>query len=92
MPKVGPIEGLAQRDHGLLADVAHRLAQPDRRRRLALAERRRRDRGHDDVLRRWAVAELLDRVQLDLGDVGAVRLQQVLADAHRGGHLRDRLR
>ncbi len=41
---------LADADHGLLADTVHRIGQPDRRRGLALARRRRRDRRDQDQL------------------------------------------
>ena len=41
---------LAERDHGVLVDVLHRLAEPDRGGGLALAERCRRDRGDHHVL------------------------------------------
>ena len=58
---------LAQADGRLLADVLHRHAEPDRGRRLALAERRRGDRGDDDVLGLRSVGELVDRLQPDLG-------------------------
>ena len=66
-----PHRRLPQRDHGVLADVLHRLAEPDRGGGLALAERRRRDRRDDDVLGRGPVGELVDRGQADLGELDA---------------------
>ena len=74
--------------HGrALANPPERVAQPDRGRRLAFAERRRGDRRDNDVLRLRPAFQLVDGVQPDLRDVMAVRLQQVLADAHTGGDL-----
>ena len=87
-----PHRRLPQREHGVLADVLHRLAEPHRSGRLALTERRRRDRRDHHVLALRAVAQLVDRVEPDLGEVGAVRLQQVFADTHLGGDLRHRFR
>ncbi len=83
---------LAQRDHRVLADVLHGLTEPDRGGGLALAERRRRDRGDDDVLGLRSIAQLVDRIEPDLGEIAAVRLEQVLADPHLGGDLGHRLR
>ena len=83
--------GLAQADHRLAADAGHRLAESDRGGGLALAERRGRDRRDDDVLGRWAVGELVDRLQPDLRQARPVRLQQVLTDAELGGDLGQRL-
>src|SRR5256885_1111840 len=82
---------LADGDDGALADVAERIAQADRRRRLAFAKRCRRNGRDDDVLRLRAVLQLIDRLELDLGDVVAVRLEQVRADAHSGRDVRHRL-
>ena len=45
-----PETRLAQADDRLLADPVQRVAQPDGRRRLALARRRRADRGDEDQL------------------------------------------
>ena len=42
---------LANRNGRALADVRQRLSEADGRRRLAFAQRRRRDRRDDDVLR-----------------------------------------
>jgi hypothetical protein len=50
-PEHRPERGLADADRGLVADVVQAPAQPDGRRRLALAERRRRDRVTTTYLR-----------------------------------------
>ena len=81
---------LAQADGRLLADVLHRHAETDRRRGLALAERRRRDRGDHDVLGLRSVGELVDRLEPDLGQLVAVRLEQMGPDAHLRGDLGER--
>ena len=49
-PEHGAQARLADRHGGLLADPVQALGQADRRGRLALAERRRRDRGDHHVL------------------------------------------
>jgi hypothetical protein len=54
--------------------VAERHAEADRRGRLALAERGRGDGGDDDVLGLRAVLELLDGLEVDLGDMLTVLL------------------
>ena len=41
---------------------------------------------------RGSVGQLADRLQADLGQARAVGLEEVLADAHLGGDLRQRLR
>src|SRR6266849_731559 len=69
------------------SDAGEGLAESDRGRRLAFAERRRRDRRHHDVLRLRPVGELFDRLELDLGHIAAVRLEEVRADAHARGDL-----
>lgn len=79
--------GLADRDGGPASGPGHRLAQPDGRGGLALAERGRRDRGDDHVLGPGAVGEGVDRVEADLRHVAAVRFQQVGVQAHVGGHV-----
>ena len=54
-PEHRPERRLADVDRRPLADVVEALGEADRRRRLALAERRRGDRRDDDVLARAAV-------------------------------------
>src|SRR5258708_5515642 len=82
--------GLADRDDGALSDLAERVAEAHGGRRLALAERRGRDGRNHDVLRLRPRAQLVDRRELDLGDVVAIGLEQVRADAHPGRDLRHR--
>ena len=68
---------LAQGEDGPLAQAAEPLGQPDGRGGLALPERRRSDRGDDDVVggTRPTAAEVLagfQRLQVDLGHIAAV--------------------
>ena len=81
-PERGPHRRLADRDGRPLPDQTERIAQADRRRRLAFAERCGRDSGDDDVLRARLAAQLLDRVELDLRDIVPIGLEQVRVDAH----------
>ena len=81
---------LAQADGGLLADVLHRHAETDGRGGLALAERRGGDGRDHDVLGLRPIGELVDRLEPDLGQVVAVRLEQVRADAHLRGDVGER--
>ena len=53
--EAGPEARLAQADDRLLADMVQRVAEADRRRRLALAGRGRGDRGDQDQLAVWPV-------------------------------------
>ena len=48
--EAGAERGLAQAQHRLLADAVERVGEADRGRRLALARRRRGDRGDEDQL------------------------------------------
>ena len=75
---------------GALADVAHGLAEADRGGGLALTERGRGDGRDHHVLGLRPVGQLVDRVELDLGDVAAVRGDQVRRDAHLGGDVDQR--
>jgi hypothetical protein len=60
----------------------HGLAETDRGGGLAFAQRRGGDGRDDDVLRLRPIAELLDGLELDLGQIVAVLLEQVRADTH----------
>ena len=73
--------GLPDGDRRLLADMAERHAEADRRGGLALAERRGGDGGDDDVLGLRAVLEFLDGLEVDLRDVLAVLLDEPGRDA-----------
>ena len=80
-----PHAGLADDGDDLLAQVgAEGLAQADRRRRLALAERRRRDGRHVDVMAQGPVLEPVEDVEVDLGLELAVEVEVVLAEAETG--------
>src|SRR5207253_1579513 len=69
------------------------LGQSDGRRRLALAERRRADRGDDDVLAaRPFPLDALDRGEGDLRLRVAVRLDLVVPEAEVVGDVHDRTR
>ncbi len=61
--------GLAQTDHGFLADVIERIAQSHRGRGLALACRCRADRGHQD---QFGVRPGLEPAQIGKGYLGLV--------------------
>ena len=82
--------GLADGDRGLLAEAGQGLPEPDGRRGLPLAERRRRDRRHDDVAGLRPVGQGRDGIEADLGHVGAVVLEQVRRNPHLRGDLLDR--
>jgi hypothetical protein len=86
-----PHRRLPDRDHRGPADPRQPLTQPDRGRRLPLAQRRRRDRGDDDVLRPWPIRQLPDGVQADLHHVAAVGFEQVAAQPQLVGDVLDRL-
>ena len=86
-----PLRWLAQRHDSLFAQVLHRLTQPHRRRRFALAERRRRDRRHDDVLGSRAVFQLVERAQPQLGDIrAAIGIEIVGCQTHLRGDFLNR--
>ncbi len=78
---------LADGDGGALGDVAHGLAETERRGRLALAQRSGGDGRDDDVPGAGPIGERVDGVQAHLGHVLAVRLEQVLGNARLGGDL-----
>ena len=71
----GPERRFAQAEHRLLADVVERVGEADRGRGLALAGRRRRDRGDQDQLAVLLVLERLDVVHRHLGLVVAVGVE-----------------
>ena len=80
---------LADVDRGLLADVVEALGEPDRGRRLALAERRRGDRGDDHVLAARPLGlEPADRLERHLGLGRPVQLELVVGDARGRGRCR----
>ena len=88
-PEDRPEARLADAHRRLVPDPVEALRQPDGRRRLALAERRRADRGDEDVLAaRPLRLEALDRGERDLGLRRAVRLDLVVAEARARGRRR----
>jgi hypothetical protein len=92
-PEHRPERRLADVDRRLLADVVEALGEPDRGRRLALAERRRRDRGDEDVLAARALGlEPPDALERDLGLRRAVELELVVGDAQLARDVDDRAR
>ena len=86
-----PLRRLADRRHHALAQHAQPLRQADGGRGLALAQRRRRDGRHVDVLALRPVGELLQHIQVDLGLVLAVQVQVVGAESQRRRDVEDRL-
>jgi hypothetical protein len=89
-PEGRPHGGLTDGDRRLLADAGQGLPEADRRRGLALAERRRRDRRHDDVAGLRPVRQGFDGVEADFGHVRPVVLEQAGRDPHLRGDLVDR--
>ena len=88
-PKTGPIDGCRSASGHALANAPQALGQPDRRGRLALAGGSRRDRRDQDQLARLAAGRR-DRLELDLGLVAAVGLEELLGDVQVARHLHDR--
>ena len=92
-PEDRPERRLADRHRRPLADPVQALGQADRGRRLALAERRRRDPGDHDVLApRVGRLEPLDRRQGHLRLARSVLLDLVVAQAQVVGDVDDRPR
>lgn len=92
LAEAGAERGLAQRDHGALAQALQPVAEADRRRGLALAGGRRADRGHEDELAVRLLGEIGDSAGIDLGDVLAIGVQRRIGDAGRLGDRADRLK
>ena len=86
-----PERGLAQRQRRRPADPVQPLRQPDRGRRLALAERGRAS--PQSPRRTWPgpVGQDLLGDRRDLGEVAAVRLEAVLGEPGPGRDVGDRL-
>ena len=79
--EAGAERGLAQADRGALADAVQRVAEPDGRRRLSLAGRRRADRGDEDQLAVGPAGERSDELRRDLRLVVAVGLEALRRNA-----------
>eukprot|EP00053_Salpingoeca_punica_P017007 m.162601 g.162601 ORF g.162601 m.162601 type:complete len:543 (-) comp17091_c0_seq1:3-1631(-) len=83
---------LAQASNDVLAEVgAEGLHEADRGGALALAQRRRRNARHDNVLSVRAVLQAIEDAQLHLGLVAAVGLELAREDGHLCGEAGDRL-
>ena len=89
--EAGPERGLAQAHHRLLADAVERVAEADRRRRLALAGGRRTDGGDEDELAVLAILQPIDVAEGQLGLRRAVGDERIGGNADLGGHLGNRL-
>jgi hypothetical protein len=86
----GPERRLPEIDRRPPADVVEALGEPDRGRRLALAQRRRRDRGHHHVFPTRALRfETPDRFKGDLGLGWAVQLELAVGDSEVSRHVND---
>ena len=82
---------LAQADDRLLADAVEAVAEADGGGGLALARRRRADRGDQDQLAVRLVLQALDELHRDLGLGMAIGQQMLFRDPELGGDLADRL-
>src|SRR6185369_8258397 len=85
-----PERRLAERDDRALAQPVERLAEPDGRRRLALARRSRSDRGDEHERSLGAAVATGDRADVDLGLVAAVRDEVGGVEPHVARDLLDR--
>ena len=83
---------LTKADDCVLANVLEGLTETNSCGGLSLAERRRGDCGDYYILRLWSTLQLVDCIQTDFCEALAVRLQQVLANAHHCGDFGKRLR
>ncbi len=86
----GAERGLPQAEHRLAAELPEPLRERDRRRRLPLAGRRRRDGRDVDQLGVGAVREPLDDGEIDLRLVPAVRLDLLVQESQLVGDVADR--
>ncbi len=89
-PEDGPERGFAQADGGLPADAVQRVAEADGGRRLALARRRRADRGHEDQLPFRARRHAGEPVERNLRLGAPVGHERVVGDREARGDLADR--
>src|SRR5919112_679720 len=83
----GAHRGLAHRHRRRLADVLESLPQANGGRGLPLAQRRWRYGGDHYVFSLRPVGELLDGIELYLGDALSIGLQEMLTDAYLSGDL-----
>ncbi len=85
-----PERGLAQAEHGLLAEDTEPLGQRHGGRRLPLPRRCRRDRRDVDQLRVRAIRKPFQHREIDLRLVAAVRLDLFGDEPEVGGDVEDR--
>src|SRR5919107_878533 len=83
----GAHRGLAHRHRRRLADVLESLPQANGGRGLPLAQRRWRYGGDPHVFGLPPFGELLDGIELYLGDALSIGLQEMLTDAYLSGDL-----
>ena len=79
--KARPHAGFAQAEHRLFADQIERVAEPDRRRRLAFAGRGRGDRGDEDQFGVRPIGKRADVIERDLRLVSAVGRHRFVRNA-----------
>ena len=89
-PEHGAEGGLADRDGSAHPDPIEGLREADRRRRLALAERRRRDGRDDDLATVRPIGKAPEGLESDLRLVRPIQLDLVGLQAQLGGELCDR--
>jgi hypothetical protein len=85
----GAERSLPQAEHRVLADVAETLRERHRRRRLALARLRRRDRRDVDQLPVRPVGQAVEDGEVDLRLEAPVGIELVLGEAERFRDLGD---
>ena len=85
-----PHRRLAKTDDCLLADVLHCLAETDRGGGFTLAQGGRSDRGDHHILCLWTIAQFVDRLEADLGQIVAMLLEQMWPNAHLSGDVVER--
>jgi len=88
--EAGTEAGFAQREQRVAADAVHAVGETDRHRGLALAGRRRRDRGDEDQLAIGAPVERLEECAIDLGLAAAIGDEGIRGDAGTSSDCVDR--
>ena len=88
LPEHRPERRLAQRRHGMLADVHQALGEADGVHGLALAAGRRRDGRHQHQAAA-ARREPVERLEPDLGRIAAVGLEQVIRQTETASDVSD---
>jgi len=85
LSEAGAEARLPERDRGLLAEPAERIAQPDRRRGLAFTGLRGIDRRHQNQMARRAAGERLHIFAVELRLVASIGFERVFRDAEPCG-------